>query len=181
MHAGSYEVCITVEGEPDFIICYNVVIIEPEELGVTRSVDYVNETVSFELSGGLNYTIDFNGLFYSTSENEITLSLNPGINTIKIRTELECQGIYDRSIYLSNDLLIYPNPVEDQLNILFGNINSEKVSVTIYSNLGQTVFLEHVNEHDGLIAIDTSLLSPGIYFVTVESKAVLTTFKIVKK
>ncbi|MEH6538092.1 MAG: T9SS type A sorting domain-containing protein [Psychroserpens sp.] len=181
LHAGNYEVCITVDGAPDFIICYNVIITEPEALEVSRSIDYVNETVSFELSGGLNYIINFNGLEFNTSEHEITFGLMSGINTITIRTDLECQGVYTKRIYNSNELYVYPNPFEDQINVLNGFPELAKIDISIYSASGQLVFEKTIINEDGFLSFNTSSLSSGFYLVTLKSDTELTTFKIVKK
>lgn len=179
--AGSYRVCITIENNPDVIFCYDIVITQPLELSVISRINQTDRTISFDLSGSSNYTIEVNGLVINTSKNEITLALNDGVNTIKINTDLECQGAYEENIFLSEDLLIYPNPFENQFKVYLGNTNSEKVDVNIFSSLGQKIISHSLLNKNGFVSIDGSDLQAGVYFVTIKLDTVFKTFKIIKK
>ncbi len=137
--------------------------------------------MSFDLSGGTNYSIDFNGLIFNTTAEEITLNLSNGINTIKIYTDLECQGIHNESIFLSNDVLVYPNPFNNNFNIHIGNNDTETVDVVIYSSFGQVVMSSTLTAKNGSIALDGSGLPSGMYFASIKTKTSLTKLKIVKK
>ena len=179
--AGSYVLCITIENEPDIIFCYDIVITQPEELAVASRISQTNKTISVDLSGSINYTIEINGLTFNTSESEIVLGLKNGLNTLKINTDLDCQGVYKENILLSKDLISYPNPFKDQVNIHLGNNETEMVDIVIYSNIGQAVMTKSILAKKGSITIDGSILPKGIYFVSLKSKSLFNTIKIVKK
>jgi Leucine-rich repeat (LRR) protein len=178
--AGSYQMCITIEEKPDFEICYDVVISQPEPLGVITSKQSKGKVVSINMSGSSSYNIDFNGLKFSTSKSSLTLSLQDGENQIKVSTDVECQGAYEETILVTDSVFVYPNPFQEKINLYTGN--NESIEIRVYSYLGQIVYS---NNFTGLksneVEVDTSLFSIGIYMVTVESESSLSTFKIVKK
>jgi hypothetical protein len=69
-----------------------------------------------------------------------------------------------------NNLSFYPNPVQNQLNVNFGLIDNEPVSVSVVNTLGQTVLTEATQNlapgnHE--LKVNTSTLSSGVYFIQV--------------
>jgi len=181
LKAGKYELCITIDERPDYKNCYEIIITEPEDLLVKSIVSKSEETISFDMSGGLNYTIDLNGLIFKTSDSSITLDLNKGMNMIKIKTDENCQGIYEKSIFVSEKLVYYPNPFKEQINIFIGKDVSKEVHINIYSSLGQVVLSSVQMVHNGSIRIDASHLATGIYSISLKTDNNHSTFKILKK
>lgn len=181
MRSGAYELCITIDEKPDYSICYDVNITEPKDLNVTSKVSYSDKKVTLDLSGGTNYTIDFNGLLYTTTDTQINLSLSNGDNTIKIKTDQDCQGKYSESIYLSDDIFVYPNPFDDFIKVYTSGSKSEKVEINIYSTLGQLVLSKVLNIKENLTPLDTSNIPGGIYYASVQTANSSSIFKILKK
>ena len=72
------------------------------------------------------------------------------------------------SINNDDEILIYPNPVEDKLEIRIPNgigVNSENpVEISIYNQLGKKVLM--VNDYR-LSAVDCRQLSSGLYFIRI--------------
>lgn len=179
--AGIYQMCITIEEWPDYISCYDVVINHPEELAVLTNKSNGSKKVSLELSGNSNYNIDVNGLTFTTNTNAVTLNLKEGANSIKVSTDLECQGVYEEHIFVSNELFVYPNPFNDQIKVYLGDIEGD-ATVNIHSSLGQLVYSKtFVKQENQNLNIDTYALSVGLYSISIKTKASLSTFKIVKK
>jgi len=75
---------------------------------------------------------------------------------------------------------LYPNPVEDRLNIAF--LNKEKGAVLIlYNNLGQAVVEQRLFSGNRTI-LDVSNLESGVYLLQIKNGDFTTkTFKIIKK
>ena len=71
---------------------------------------------------------------------------------------------------------IYPNPVEDQLNIFTVASN---YSVKIYTLQGQLI--REITDISGAQRIDYSTLSSGLYLMTLASEKTSQSFKIIKK
>lgn len=68
-----------------------------------------------------------------------------------------------------NDISIYPNPVNDVLNIKCFN-TSEIEAVKVHTMDGKLIHhYKEFNSHQSIIKLDTSTLSYGMYFITIDS------------
>ncbi len=181
LRAGVYDVCITIDEEPNYLNCYEIVITEPEDLSVLSSFNPSDETVLLWMSGGINYTIGFNGLIFKTRDQSMTLKLEKGENIITVKADAECQGIYEETIFLSDNVVFYPNPFTDQFNVFVGGYDSKEVQINIYSCLGNIILSKDFPVLNGSVSVDASHLAAGIYIVSVKSDTSRATFKIVKK
>jgi Leucine-rich repeat (LRR) protein len=181
LRQGTYQLCITVDEWSGYSSCYDIVISEPEPLAVLTSKSTKNKKVSLDMSGNSNYHIDFNGFKFSTSDSNIDLSLKNGYNSIKVSTDLDCQGIYEEQIYMSDGVFVYPNPFDNAINIYLGSSEVKNTEINIYSSLGQLVYTQSLKEHQDTYQIVTSKLPIGLYIVSIKTKDSVSTFKIVKK
>jgi len=180
--SGTYEVCITVEGQTAYEVCFSLTIQEPEDLSVSSKVDTFDSKVTLNLSGSKSYTINLNNTVYRTSESEITLPLSQVENTLIVSTDKECQGVYMETIFLSSELLIYPNPVSSgELNIYLGNSSSEQVGVSLFDLNGRTVFKKQYTPVNNEIKFNIDALSKGIYLLNINTRSSLMTYKIIRK
>ena len=66
---------------------------------------------------------------------------------------------------VTNDLLIYPNPASDVINISVKNLKNAKASITMYDAKGKAV--RSYLTTDSNLSIDRGNLRSGIYFVDV--------------
>ena len=89
------------------------------------------------------------------------------------KVEQATLGVEDISNY---NLVIYPNPVDEILNI---SHLKEISNIWIYDVSGKQVYTENSNNKKA--KIDVSYLSPGIYIVKAKVQGVIKTFKIVKR
>lgn len=160
LSAGSYNVCITVDGQIGFEQCYVLVIQAPELLSVSSKVNSNLKQVTLTLSGAKKYSILVNDKIFTTSEQEITLELPKSKNNIKVSTGKLCQGLYNETIGLFNEITLYPNPTKN--NIQIKSVKSVQ-QVSLYTSLGQLVLKE--NNFSG--ALDISSLSSGIYILKI--------------
>ena len=179
--AGTYELCITVEEWPNFVRCFKVVINHPENLEVITGKSDTGKEVSFDMAGNSSYNIDFNGLKFTTNDSQITLQLEAGKNSIKISTDLRCQGVHEETILISDDMFVYPNPFQNDVNIHLGAAEKD-IKIDVYSYLGQLVYSKTItNRVSRSINIDTNVFASGLYTVLVQSNKSVSTLKIVKK
>jgi hypothetical protein len=65
----------------------------------------------------------------------------------------------------------YPNPFADVLNLNISSLNSNNASVQIIDITGKEVFVKSVSLQQGVtsLALNTSALANGVYFVKVSS------------
>ena len=181
LRQGMYKLCITVDEWSGYSSCYDIVMSEPEPLAVITNKSTKDKKVSLDMSGSSNYHIDLNGFKFSTSDSNIDLSLKNGYNSIKVNTDLDCQGIYEEQIFISDGVLVYPNPFDDKINIYLGDLEGEKTEINIFSCLGQLVYSKSLNQPKDYVPIDTKTLPLGLYIVSVKTEGSLSKFKIVKK
>ncbi|SEQ57313.1 hypothetical protein SAMN05421824_2012 [Hyunsoonleella jejuensis] len=180
--AGTYRLCLTSEELPNFERCFDIVINHPANLEVITGKRKKGKEVTFNLSGSANYNIDFNGLKFQTSESELTLQLENGKNTIKISTDLPCQGMHEERFLVSNDMFVHPNPFKNKFNLYLGELEDENVQISIYSTIGEKVFSKLITTEDKRsVNINIGYLDTGLYTVSVKSKNSVSNFKIVKK
>ncbi len=81
-------------------------------------------------------------------------------------------GIKDNPISKENNLRIYPNPASELTFISFDLVNEEKVSLEIYSMLGEKVFSTTGSTHTSgshTFAIDAANLANGVYNVVLNT------------
>ncbi len=180
--AGTYRLCLSSDDLPSFERCFDIVINHPENLDVITSKRNSGKEVNFQMSGSSNYTINFNGLVFTTSNSEITLQLENGENTISISTDKACQGIHEEKLFLSNAMFVHPNPFQNQINIYLGDTEDDVVNVSMYSYLGQLIYSRKINrKNTRSLTVETNNLNSGLYTVFVSSSTSVSTFKIVKK
>ncbi len=179
--SGSYELFITIGEEPSFLQRFSVQIEEPKPLNVSPNFDLSSKTATLELSGATNYLIEINGLKFSTSETEVQLPLDQNKNEISVSTEKECQGVFKKIIYLSEEISIFPNPFTDNITVSMGQQEALDSTIKIYDISGSKIY-EYtylINNND--ITIDTSNFLIGVYIVDITTNNTQRIFKIVKR
>ena len=184
LSSGNYTLCITVEGQPDFETCSNISIVEPNALSVDSRVSTLNKEVTLNLSGGINYTVTINGEVFNTNESEITVPLSKIENSLQVRTDRDCQGIYEETIYLNPEVFIYPNPIEGgNLTVLIGKQDetAESVVLSLFTFEGSQVFHKPYPVVNGKIEFNVDVLRAGIYLLNVSTENTLSTYKIIRK
>lgn len=177
--ADTYQMCITIEEWPDYESCYTVVITEPNPLNVFASRMASSNQLALELSGGNIYYIELNGDIFTTHNTSFTLNLQQGVNQLKVRTDLECQGVYEEQIVLNEAFVVSPNPFNNKINIS-RTANQDHLTIRMYSVFGQLVFQKKITNSNHTNQIDTSHLANGMYILKIEAETI-STYKIIKE
>lgn len=73
--------------------------------------------------------------------------------------------------YSETEVNLYPNPVNDQLNVSFTNLN-QPAQVLLYNQVGEFVRTERVNAGTNLHQMDVNQLSKGMYILILQSEDV---------
>ena len=180
--AGTYNVCFKVDSQASYEQCFDVVIGEPAALSAYLDIDNDNRTTSIQLGGSSSYNIDINGTKYDVSGDSFIATLPTGLSIIKISTDLDCQGVIEREVFLSEDILYYPNPTQDDVNVHVDGQDT-KVTVSVFSEKGSLLYREEqeIKDMSRLTQIDLSKQITGTYIVVMEGPTVRKTFKIVKR
>jgi len=182
LSAGTYTVCFKVDGQDAYEQCFEVNIAEPKALSAFIDVDNDNRTTSIQLSGSSSYNVEVNGQRFDVKGDRFTTNLPTGLSIIKISTDLDCQGIIEREIFISEDILYYPNPTQTDVNV---HVSGEDtmVQVSVFSEKGDLIYTreQQIQDFSRKTNIDLSRQITGTYIVVMDGPTVRKTFKIVKK
>ncbi|MEM8510316.1 MAG: T9SS type A sorting domain-containing protein, partial [Bacteroidota bacterium] len=182
LSAGSYSLCITGTNGTDNYreTCFEIVIEEPEPLAVLATLETNEQQLRVQLSGGTFYTIQWNGEVTQTLEDQITLPMTSGANTLKVSTGLLCQGVFEDQFFLTDTPIVYPNPVTAILSVALGSSETD-ASLTVYGANGGLVLRDQKPIGATVMQTDLSSLSNGVYYLVIESGVRRYTSKIVKR
>ena len=100
---------------------------------------------------------------------------NTYINAQHFTKAIEAKNIVD-------DFILYPNPTNDELNIEFNVVNKDNPIITIYDDLGKSVFDKQLFSCVGKCTktIDVSKFSSGIYCIYIKFSSAKISKKFIK-
>ena len=178
---GDYTVCFKVTGQADYEQCFDITIGEPKALSAFVDVDSDNRTTTIQLGGSTDYNININGEMFKVTSDNFTSSLKTGLNIIKISTDLDCQGLIEREVFISEDIHYYPNPTHNDVRVHIGGEDST-VMVSVFSEKGSLIYRreQQVQDISRLTEIDLALQITGTYIIILEGPTVRKTFKVIR-
>lgn len=181
--AGEYTVCIQVTGQIGYEQCFNVTIKEPADLSVSSKVNTLSNEITLDLEGGKQYTILLNGKTYQTSQNQITLPLDESENSLSVETDLTCQGKFEKTIIISDELLVYPNPISSgDLSIYIGNRGGDSFELSMFSVTGKQVYKKSFEKNGSqTFSYNMDAFPTGVYILNIKTENSLLNYKIIKK
>ena len=178
---GTYTVCFKVVGDSFFEQCYTVYIDQPEALQVVSSYLEAKQALDLRIAGATEYYVELNGVLQTRRGSRISLALQKGMNRVKIYTDLDCQGVIEEEVFVSEDLEYAPNPVADNLNLYVGGTDTE-VSLTITDLNGVVIERRTVRVPASRIySMNMSRYTEGVYILKAEGVTVRKTIKVVKR
>ena len=180
--AGTYTLCVTINSQPDYEQCFTVVVTQPDELIVTAGrPSSAKSMLKVNLSGSTLYYITLNSETFITEQNEVELQLNPGINELTVKTNIDCQGIYKKTLFYDLAPTVYPNPAQNNLFISTDGLDVENLPVKIFDLTGKLIFYESYPMKDNQLKIDISNLSNGFFILKIVTNQKTYNYKIVKQ
>jgi N-acetylneuraminic acid mutarotase len=105
-------------------------------------------------------------------------SLAAGTNTMYRFLPDSTTGINE--ILLGQELVVFPNPAYQKLNIKFNEQNSGLVTLSIMDITGREVLSCEKNVNNDIIQIDVSSLPPAMYFISIKNKDMTIIQKFIK-
>ena len=177
---GTYEVCFKVTGQSTYEQCFSVFVGNPSPLSAFVDVNNDDRTTSIQLGGSKRYNIDINGILHIISQKNLTTKLKTGLNIIKISTDLPCQGLIEKEIFISEDILYYPNPTKGEVD-MFVSGEDRVVKMSVYSTKGELIYTKNQKILQSRKSeLNLSGVPSGTYIINLESPTVRKTFKIIK-
>ncbi|MGX1931333.1 reprolysin-like metallopeptidase [Flagellimonas sp. 2504JD4-2] len=177
---GSYSLCINgTDGSITYQeVCFNVVIEEPALLSTFATVD--ENMLSLTMDGGSLYNVELNGLVTQTTASDIQLELKEGLNTLKVFTNLPCQGTYEDSFFISSKPILYRNPVGADTRVFLNGFVGD-LNIHVFSSNGQLVLKTTRRVEGNELEMDFSGLQTGVYFMRVQGSEIYEEFKLIKE
>ena len=180
LEVGVYTINFTIDSQEGYIQSFETTITEPAPLQGKAQVDYFSKTAKLKLSGSEVYYIEVNGQMMASNSNDFSAPLKPGKNIIKVTTPLDCQGVYEEVLFMSEKLRYFPNPVQNELNITIPGTDSE-INIEIFTDGGANLYRgTHSINGSRTIQLPMSRYKSGLYIVTGSGKTVNESFKIIK-
>ena len=177
---GTFDVCFKVNGQAAYEQCFSVFVGNPSPLSAFVDVNNDDQITSIELSGSSSYNIKINGLSHRIDNNKFITKLNTGLNIVKISTDLPCQGIIEKEIFISEDILYYPNPTKGEVDMYVSG-EDRVVKMSVYSTKGELIYTKNQKILQSRKSeINLSSVPSGTYIINLESPTVRKTFKIIK-
>ena len=181
LQIGTYTLNFTIEGQEGYLQAFEIGITEPPALSAKSSINQKRKTMVVNLKGSELYYAEVNGERRSYKINTLSLKLRAGMNTIKISTPQDCQGVHVEQVFISEQVKHYPNPVQNNLNLVIPGEDSS-TSVSVFDRSGNLLhrYQESI-PFSRIVRINTSNFSSEIYVVKVNGQTVDQTFKMIKR
>ena len=179
---GTYEVCFKVVGQDGYEQCFEVVVGEPKPLSAFIDVDTNSGRMSVTMGGSSMYYVNINGVNTRVDGDTFETELSTGLSIITISTDLECQGVVKEEVFISEKIHYYPNPTLRNVNVHVGGEDAT-VRVSVFSEKGDLIYTrdQSIEQGSRKIHIDLTNQITGTYIVTLESKTVRQSFKIIRE
>ena len=179
---GTYEVCFKVVGQDGYEQCFEVVVGEPKPLSAFIDVDSNSGRMSVTMGGSSMYYVNINGVNTRVDGDTFETELSTGLSIITISTDLECQGVVKQEVFISEKIHYYPNPTLRNVNVHVGGEDAT-VKVSVFSEKGDLIYTrdQSIEQGSRKIHIDLTNQITGTYIVTLESKTVRQSFKIIRE
>ncbi|WP_423998876.1 reprolysin-like metallopeptidase [Maribacter sp. IgM3_T14_3] len=182
LSAGNYTLCFSAVDATNTYseYCFDTVITELDNLLVSAAQNASGNELAISLSGAAQYFITLNDVEIQTTDSEMTLDLNEGVNLLKVSTNNSCQVSFEKTFYVSTELMIYPNPFDSETTILFGSPIAN-FQLEIYDYSGQLISSKSYNEGGAEMKVDLDYLQSGVYFIYVKSEFKTTISRVIKR
>lgn len=151
----------------------------------------ISQTWNLPLNGCYTFTINdsygdgicctYGSGYYDikSPDNSVTLTSGGSFTNSASYSFTNNSAMSTSDFMAANAVVVYPNPVSNELNLKFAEGLSGDFSYSIVNNIGQVVKSAVVTSQEGL-KINTSGYSNGVYFIKIEKDGETKTIKFLK-
>jgi hypothetical protein len=98
-----------------------------------------------------------------------------------VTTNLECQGVYEETIFISEDILFSPNPADESSKLWVGG-SDENINMTLFDISGRVIWTKDDKvPFNRSISVPFSNIKSGVYILQVDSKTVNKSIKVIRE
>jgi hypothetical protein len=123
---------------------------------------------------------DFGIGSYELRTDDDTIIFTGGEFEASESTEISTLSLSVNDFFSENNLFVYPNPVSNQLNIKIDSATDLPTSYEIVNMLGQSIVKRNIATNKDL-AINTTALSDGMYFIRISKDNASTILPFIKE
>lgn len=175
-----YKLAITIPDKPSFQQNFELKISEPDVLKVNASIQEDSKLLQLAVSGATNYLVSINGIEKEYNAPLLNLPIESGLQDIRVKTNLACQGVFKTQLFLSETVNCFPNPTADWTN-LYINGQADAIHIKVFGLNGQQLFEQRENiPNSRLVPVNLSELATGTYLLQLQNQEVQQTIKIIK-
>ncbi len=127
------------------------------------------------MSGGTQYIVSLNGkIILTTTQSQISIPLNTGLNKISVETDQTCLGTYQEDVLVNAEITSYPNPTTGKLTIdLNETIPQSNIEVFIQDVNGAEISRQNVQVEQGQkLNLNLTKYKNGVYLIKVGNRLV---------
>lgn len=180
----TYNICVKAPAFNDYTQCFEFIIkAAPGLTGFTNTENIGNisfANINIE-TGTAPYTILLNGKTISTTTDKTSRVVVQNGDLLEIKTSVACEGKLSKVISTPNELIVFPNPTSDFINVFIPHTSDKKsVTIQIIDSNGKIISDKEYKIIGSTVQIPMQNLREGIYYINVKSEK-LKTIKIMKK
>ncbi|NLP57181.1 endonuclease [Lutibacter sp. B1] len=174
----TYELCIAIP-ENNYEQCYIVEVAEGTIISAKSSETKSGKTTINIEQGTAPYQIFINGeQLFETLSSSFTIDAKQG-DLIEIKTAIDCEGVFAKTIELFNVLKVYPNPTTGSFEIAVPTSKNE-VTIELYNVHSQIISVRNYPVSYGKVYLNLENKPTGIYIAKVYLDKPIT-LKIIKE
>lgn len=165
---GTYNICVRVTGDT-FEQCYVAVVEQGTTVSGKAEISSNRATIEI-LEGTAPFVVFVNGVAqFETLAPQFGLDVKHG-DVIEVKTAVDCEGIFSKTIALFDEITAYPNPTQGALEIAVPSATENNVTISIYNTVGQLISAKKYEVKFGKIQLNLADKPTGLYIINIGLK-----------
>ncbi|MCX6194028.1 MAG: DUF1501 domain-containing protein [Cytophagales bacterium] len=177
---GNYNFEISIDGKKDYLQLFDIQVKQPNPLIVQAILSPDNNYLRLDLLGSDSYYVQVNNKTIEVKEVNWSVGLVKGNNKIRVWTSQECQGEFNREIFVSEQIQCFPNPCFRSLTVYVAGQDSE-VEINLFDlNGNQLEHAIHFLNSMRMVSMNLENYASGTYILEAIGRTVNQRIKLLK-
>lgn len=160
---GSYQICFTIKDKANESKCFTIEIAEATELALNLSLNKKALSVAI-IHGSAPFNVFVNdSKVFETMSKTFEVPVLHG-DTVKIKSDKECEGELIKSIDFYSAIQPFPNPTTENFQITLP-INEGKIPIEIYNIHAELISSKIYTINSGQVNLSLRNSPSGMYFI----------------
>ena len=164
LQPGDYTVCISVTGQT-YNQCYVVTIAPGTTVSAKASVSSSKVEITMEQGTAPFNVLVNNEAMYQTNAPVFSIDVKHG-DVVQVKTAVDCEGIFSKSIDLFEDFIAYPNPTNGNFEITMP-ISEKEIAIELFTMQSQLISKRIYQVIAGKVQLNIDAYASGIYYAKV--------------